>query len=331
MGLWAKIFNAPEYLSVELQKLVFVVFLLFSLQFLLKLLSSILNADQRPAVNGFLNFVTNFFTVLLVWVLSLTTAGSIFYLGIGSSLIPVIVLIIASLILFPKLYKKIAPSLKKIELAYSKDLVKLGHQFFVIQIAGLILFATDSMIITQLFGPADVTVYNVAYRYFFVIGQVFTVVITPFWSAVTEAYIKEDFVWLKKATGKILKIWLILTFVVFIMVIFSSFVYSIWVGESIIVPFSLSVVMGIFVILFNWTNVFAYFINGTGKVRLQYYNSIFIAAANIPLSIYFARNLNMGITGVMAATCVCISLGAVWAPIQYRKIISNTDKGIWAK
>ncbi len=328
---WTKIFNAPEYLSNDLSKLIFIVFLLFSLQFLLKLLSSIVNADQRPAVNGFLNFITNFSTVVLVWILSLTTAGSIYFLGLGSSLIPVIVFLTASIILFSKFYKRISPSLKWVKLNYSKDLVKLGFQFFVIQIAGLILFATDNMIITQIFGPADVKVYNIAYRYFFLIAQIFTVVLTPFWSAVTEAYVKEDYDWLRRSTRKILNVWIGLTFIVILMIIFSNFIYSIWVGNEITVPISLSIVMGIFVILFNWTNVFAYFINGIGKIKLQFYSSIFIAIANIPLSIYLAKYLNMGITGVMTATCICISVNAIWSPIQYKKIINKTAAGIWAK
>jgi O-antigen/teichoic acid export membrane protein len=214
---------------------------------------------------------------------------------------------------------------------HSKDLVKLGTQFFVIQIAGLIVFATDNMIITQLFGPAEVTVYNIAYKLFYFVPLFFNIILTPLWSAYTEAYVKEDYQWIRNAMTKILKIWLLLSVGVVIMVFLSGAIYKIWVGDQVYIPFNLSLVMGVFVIISNWNNIFAYFINGTGKIRLQLYYSIFIAIINIPLSVYFAKNLGIGITGVMVATCVCVIIGSIWVPIQYLKIINKKATGIWAK
>jgi hypothetical protein len=49
------------------------------------------------------------------------------------------------------------------------------------------------------------------------------------------------------------------------------------------------------------------------------------------LSVFFAKNLNMGISGVIAATCICVGIGAIWAPIQYSKIVNKKAKGIWIK
>jgi O-antigen/teichoic acid export membrane protein len=328
---WTKILNSPEYLSSTINNLVFWVFIFFSVQFLLKLINSIINADQRPAVNGFLSVLTNFFTVLMVYIFLKTTKGNILYLGIGSSIIPTIIFVIASFVLFSGMYKSISPSFKNINLKYSKELAHLGMQFFIIQIAGLILFATDNMIITQIFGPSEVTTYNVAYKLFYFVPLIFNVILTPLWSAYTEAYVKDDITWIKNSAKKVVRVWVLLSFAVVGMIIFSDFLYKIWIGDKVHVPFELSIVMGIFVILANWNNIFAYFINGVGKIRLQFYNSIFVAVINIPLSIYFAKDLNMGITGVMAATCVCVAIGSIWAPVQYLKIVNKTAKGIWAK
>jgi O-antigen/teichoic acid export membrane protein len=328
---WNGIFNAPPYLKSELNLLIAVVFILFSLQLLLKLIYSVNQADQRPAVNGFISALSNIFGVLFVLILYNTSKGNLVALGAGLSLIPVIILFLVSVILFTKLYKKISPRLKYVKMNQSGELFGLGMRFFVIQIAGLIVFATDNLIITQLFGPSDVTVYNIAYKLFYFIPIIFNVILTPFWSAYTEAYLKQDYDWIKNSINKILKFWLILSSVAILMVIFSGIIYQIWVGSGIFIPFELSVMMGLFAILSNWNNIFIYFINGTGKIRLQFYNSILIALINIPLSIYFARNLNWGITGVMAATCICVAFGSVWAPVQYHKIINKKAYGIWAK
>jgi len=328
---WQKILNTPAYLTGEINVLVFWVFIFFSLQFLFKLLYSIINADQRPAINGLLSALSNSLTLLIIFVLYLTTKKNLLYLGLSSSIVPVLVILGASFFLFSGIYKSFSPSIKSVNIKYSKDLFSLGMQFFVIQLAGLILFATDNIIISQLFGPKEVTTYNVAYKYFNYILLIFNVVLVPFWSGYTEAFVKDDIVWIKKVTNKILEIWILLSSLAVVMIIFSNFVYKIWVGSEIKVPLFLSIVMGIFVILANWNNIFSYFINGVGKIRLQFYNSIVVAIINIPLSILFAKNFKMGISGVMTATCVCVLIGSVWAPIQYKKIINKTAKGIWAK
>lgn len=328
---WSKIFNSPEYLNSELNLLIAIVFFLFSLQLLLKLIYSVNQADQRPAINGFISAATSIFSVLFLFILYKTSERNLVFLGTGLSFVPVIILILATIILFAKVYRNVSPAIKYFKMDQSKDLVKLGVQFFVIQIAGLIVFATDNMIITQLFGPSDVTVYNIAYKLFYFVPLFFNIILTPFWSAYTEAYVKGDFQWIRNSMNKILKIWVLLSLGVVFMVILSDAIYRIWVGGQILIPFNLSIVMGIFVILLNWNNLFAYFINGTGKIRLQLVYSIFIAIINIPLSVYFAKNLDFGVTGVMMATCVCVALGSIWVPIQYSKIINNKASGIWAK
>jgi O-antigen/teichoic acid export membrane protein len=328
---WSKIFNSPAYLNSELNLLIAIVFFLFSLQLLLKLIYSINQADQRPAINGFISASTSIFSVLFLIILYKTSKRNLVFLGTGLSIVPVIILILITIILFAKVYKNVSPAIKYFKMDQSKDLVRLGMQFFVIQIAGLIVFATDNMIITQLFGPSDVTIYNIAYKLFYFVPLFFNIILTPFWSAYTEAYVKEDFQWIRNSMNKILKIWVLLSFGVVLMVMLSEGIYEIWVGGQIIIPFNLSLVMGIFVILLNWNNIFAYFINGTGKIRLQLIYSIFIAIINIPLSVYFAKNLGLGVTGVMTATCVCVALGSIWVPIQYSKIINKKAAGIWAK
>ncbi|MEJ2617261.1 MAG: oligosaccharide flippase family protein [Ignavibacteriaceae bacterium] len=328
---WLEIFKAPVYLENELNTLVLLSVIFFLTQFVLRLLTFIINADQKTALNGFFSFSINLLTVLLVYILLKITSPSILILGAGSTFIPVVVFIFASFIFFSRKYKSISPSFKAVRLSNLKDLLGLGTQFFIIQISSLIIFTTDNLIITQLFGPDDVTIYNIAFKYFNYIPIIFFMILTPMWSAYTEAYVKDDFGWIKNAVNKILKVWMLLSILVIIMIFAANRIYDIWLNAQIKVPLDLTILMGLFAIISNWNNIFAYFINGVGKIRLQLYASVIVGIINIPLSIYFAKNLNMGISGVMAATCVCIGVGAVWAPIQYSKIVNKKATGIWAK
>ena len=326
---WTTILKAPQEYFELLNTLVFWVFILFLVQFLLKLLTSIINAEQRPALNGALSLIINSLILIAVFTLSKFTVKSFFLFALISSSVPVIVFIVASFFLFSNHYKQIAPSFRFINFKYSSSLVKLGMQFFVIQISSLIVFTTDNMIITQLYGPEQVVIYNVAYKYFLMAALIFNVVLAPFWSAFTEAYVKKEIDWIKNSIRKLIFIWAFISILAIGMILVSGLVYEIWVGPLIEVPFILSLFTGLFVILTNWNSIFTYFINGVGKVRFQLYYSIFIAIINIPLSVFLAENAGMGITGVILSTNICLILASVWAPLQYLKIINNKARGIW--
>jgi len=328
---WADLLQAPKEYTLLLNTLVLYVLILFLVQFLLKLITSVINADQRPALNGGLSLITNSLTLLIVYFLSIYSEPSLIIFALVSSGIPVLVFLIASLFLFGGHFRNISPSFKHVNLKYSSSLVKLGMQFFVIQISSLIVFTTGNIIITQLYGPKSVVTYNVAFKYFYMVPLVFNVALAPFWSAFTEAFVKKEFEWIKNSIRKLIIIWALLSIVAALMVIISNFVYEIWVGPQVKVPFVLSVACGVFVIIANWNNIFGYFINGVGKVRLQLYYSIVIAILNIPLSIFLARNIGLGITGVMVSTNICLIFASFLFPFQYHKLINNTAKGIWNK
>jgi hypothetical protein len=52
---------------------------------------------------------------------------------------------------------------------------------------------------------------------------------------------------------------------------------------------------------------------------------------HIPLSLFLAKTMHLGINGVILSACCVTAVGSVWAPIQYKKIIDGTAKGIWDK
>ena len=328
---WTKILNTPAELKTDLSALALVVFGFFCLNFVLKLISSILLADQRPAIRDIIFFIGKLLNLIIIFILVKTTKGSLFKLGLVYSLTPVFALLIANIYFFCKDYKEYIPSLKYVDFSYAKDLMSLGFRFFIIQITAVILFTTDNMIITQLFDPSQVTPYNIAHKYFGMVLMAFIIIITPFWSAFTEAYTKKDFLWIKRIVKKLIKLWSIVVLLVLFMLLISNKFYLFWIGSKVNIPFTLSVFMGLFVVIQCWCGIFVHFINGIGKIKLQQRLSVFIAVLNIPISVFLAKYLNMGPKGVILATVICLSLAVIIAPIQYYKLINGTAKGIWDK
>lgn len=328
---WSFILNTPPEMNEEINRLIFIVFSFFCLQFIIKLISMILKADQRSAISGGINTFASLLSLIIVFILTKTTQGSLLWLSIGISAANLISPLIATFWYFRTDYRHLIPSIKYVKLSSAKDLMGLGFLFFIMQFAALILFSTDSFIIDQLYGPEEVTPYNIAFKYFSLVTMGFAIVTTPFWTAYTDAYHKQDFKWIERITKKLMLLWLLIAFGVIGMLLFASTFYKIWIGDSIKIPFMLSASMALWVLISSWTSLFGNFLSGVGIIRLSLYHSFAMIIINIPLSIFLAKYLNLGSTGVIIGTCICVLPQVFLHPIQYKKIITNTAKGIWGK
>lgn len=328
---WTKLLNTTDIPNKELSILAVFVFGSFAFQFILKTITTILTADQRPSIINLQGLLTRFIKVIILILLLNFTKGSLLKLGISFSLVNVIVLTGLTIYYFSKDYKQYRPAIKYINFSYLKDLMQLGIKFFIISITGVVLFTTDSMIIAQLFGPKEVVPYQLANRYFGIPLMLFIIIVTPLWSAVTDAYSKNDFNWIKNTIKKMQKIWILFAGATILMLIVSPFVFKIWLGDKVSIPIFLSISWSLFVGLQTYNAIFVHFINGVGKLKLQLILTIFSIILNIPLSIFLAKYVNLGISGVILATSISVILSIVFTRIQYLKIINKKAIGIWNK
>ena len=127
----------------------------------------------------------------------------------------------------------------------------------------------------------------------------------------------------------LLKVWGGIILLLVAMLLASPLVYKIWIGESLDIPFNLSLSMAIYFAILTFNMVFVNFINGIGKLKLQIFTSTISLIINIPLSIFLAKSLDLGTSGVILATCFSLLYAAILRPIQYYKIINNKATGIW--
>ena len=324
---WAVILNTEMAKADSLSYLVIIVFAFFCLQFIFKFVGIVLLADQRPAMNDLLGVIGSVLSLIISYVLTRTTEGSLNYVALTYSAAPVCVLCLAYPFFFRTRYKDIRPHYKLVDFHYTKDLMGLGIQFFVLQISGLVVFTTTNMIITQLFGPEEVTPYNIVFKYFSVVTLGFNIVLTPMWSAYTEAFCKQELAWMKQATRRMIQLWGGCVLITLIMVFCSGTVYSLWVGDKVTIPFELTLLVGMYVSVYNWNNIFAQMLAGVGKIRLSLFNSVFNAVIFIPLALWLGRIF--GITGIVLATLIVLLTSTFWQPIQCVKILKGTAKGIW--
>lgn len=326
---WKDILNTSNYEGESLNLVALTIVSFFCISFVIQLINTILAANHKPAKSSLISLIGSLFSLILIFILTKYTDPSLIKLVLVLAGVPLIVQVISSVWLFRTSLISIAPKFKLIDFKYAKELLSVGSVFFIIQIGALVLFQTDNIVITQLFGPKEVTIFNIAYKLFSVIIMVFTIIITPFWSAFSDAYTKKDMDWIKGVITKMQKYWLLLIVLTICLLLISPFVFQLWLGDSVKIPFTLSVAMTIYVIAYTWQTIHVFLLNGIGKVRLQLYLVVISAVVNIPLAIFLGKKI--GLAGITFSNAILFIIMGIIFSIQCKKILNNSASGIWLK
>jgi O-antigen/teichoic acid export membrane protein len=298
---------------------------------ILSILTTTLVAFHKVAISNTIEFITSLMVLLITYILRKTTESNIVFIGLINSLIPIILLFTASVIFYNTLLKDYKPAFSFIDFKLSRFLFSKGIQFFLIQLAVMFMFTSNNIIISQLFGPEQVTPFSIINKYFSIPMMGFGIIIMPFWASFADAYFKNDINWVKNMVKKLIYIWLALALCLIIMVLLLPFVLDIWIKRQLEYNQALIWYSALFILISSWSSIFSNFINAVDKIRVQFFGAILLVFINVPLSIFLCKYLNMGIEGIMLSSCICLLPGSILSPYQYHLIINKKAKGIWAK
>lgn len=323
---WNKVLNTDAVSNGEIIKLVYIVTIFFLINFVVSIINQIYYAYQKSMLVGFIQITQNIIMLLAILLIRNLPNKSIVYLGLIYGISTLTTNVAFSIMFFSK-NKEIRPSIKDFSKEKVFDILSLGMKFFVMQISAIIIFTTDNILITQLIGPEYVTKYNIVQKIFGVLMMVHAILITPLWSAYTEAYTKKDYAWIKKILLKLKLLMVPITGIALIIYILFDFIMKIWIKQSLNIPKSLVILVAIYTLVSIWNNIYAYFLNGIGLLKVSLNLSIIGAIINIPLAIYFAKNLGLGMQGIILSNILCLLMSSIVQPIQTYCIINNKLKG----
>ena len=324
-----KFFNTFAISNVDLRNALFVALAFTLLNFVTKNIGLIFVAMQKYAINDLLSVLGNLLSLAIIFILTKTTSPNLLYVIFTYTATQCFVYLFAAIPLFTK-YKELRPSLNYFDWSLSRQIVGKGLGFFVIQISScLVIFGAANIFITQFCGPATVTTYNIAYKFFNLLVIAYTIILSPMWNAYTDAYVKSDMKWIEQTFNRALKLWGLSVTGGFIMLAGCQIFYHLWVGEKVIVPFTVSLCTLIYVCFFNLNNCVTYLINGLNKIRIQVFTSLVFTALYIVVVLLLGKQL--GIEGVvlsMAGSYACMSIIHLY---QCRLLIKEKANGIWNK
>ena len=325
-----RLFNVDIGLIGNLDIVLYVATILVCATFIFKFIGNFYMGLQLPSVNNFIGSIGSTLALLGTFIIYLFGNRSLLLVASVNLSAPLLVYLLAFPITFMGKYKFLSPSFKYIKKTSIREIFSIGFKFFALQIPAVLLFFTSNILISKLFNPAMVTPYQIAYRYFVMTMTLFSIICVPYWTATTDAYEKRDFEWIRRANRTLNRFVLLLFFIIVCMILLSRPVYSVWIGDNSDVPFSMTMIAGLYQFLLIYSMRYSYVLNGIGALRLQLIFTILAAAIYIPLATLVCH-LTHDINYLLLVMCVVHVPGLVVNIIQYHKIMNGTAKGIWIK
>jgi O-antigen/teichoic acid export membrane protein len=293
---WQRLFNTTGVDAATLRS-----FALLTIFFILAsmwsgLVNQVLNALQRSSAVVFGQMVFNALCLVFVFVLLHTARPSLVLMATAYGM----ALLASHAALSIWCYRQrlaLAPraSVDRPRLA---ALMRLGLQFFALELGYVVTVATDKILITQMFGPQSVAQYDVLFKLFSVVTVAHGLITMPLWSSYANAYHQDDHAWIH-ATLRGQRL-------VFVAFAVARPVLAWWVGAAIPVSTGLVAGMAAFIAIFTWNNIHSTALNSIGITGPQLRLSLLAMMVNVPLSIAAVRAGGFGAEAIPLASAISL-------------------------
>lgn len=216
------------------------------------------------------------------------------------------------------------PRLQLVSWRLLRPIFRSGLLFFGIQLGGLVVFSSDSLVISHFLSPTLVTPYSVTWRLMSYIAATQMLFFPALWPAYSEAWARGDRAWIQLTYSRVRKV----TFIVLaagcpVALLFARPIIQFWAGPSAVPSESLISLMCLWIVIFAVTTNQSCLLGATGRVAKQAIASVIAALVNLLLSITWVRI--MGPPGVLLATIVSYVVFILGIQIvEVRKILHGS-------
>lgn len=270
---WNDFFNISESVvsRATLNTTVRIIYAGIVLQFIFKMVVYILYALQKSAVNNMIAFLTSLFQFMAVILLpSLSISENLIRLAVvfivSSNLLYMVVTVFA---FRNEQIKGCGVSLKYFETDAALKTVNIGVLFLWTQILHLLISLTDDFLVTKFTSPKYEVYFSIYNRLFSLVGTLFTLALTPVWSAVTKAQEERDYLWVRKIYRFANRAVLLGVAGELLIILVMQFVVNIWLGSHAIqVDYTYALIFAVYGSIMLFQSVQETFAYGFGKVMV---------------------------------------------------------------
>lgn len=185
----------------------------------------------------------------------------------------------------------------------ARMMVQSGSEFFILQLAALIVFNSDNLIVTHYLGPSEVASYSIAWKLVSYGTLAQTLLAPALWPAYSEAFARNDLAWVRKIFFRTM--WMTMGTALVCAIIFAiagRWIIGVWASHAAVPSESLLILMCIWTVISTFMNNTSTVLVAKGETRLQAWASILAAVVNLGLSVHWVHRI--GSIGVILGTIV---------------------------
>ncbi len=220
--------------------------------------------------------------------------------------------------------RPIAPEWSGFDSSVGRTLVGTGLVFLLLQVAMLVGYQIDNLVIAQILGAAAVPGYAIPMRVFLVAPTLIGIATMPLWPAYREAIARRDGAWVARTLRRSVALTIMASGLSSaVLVAVGPALIELWVGPSIQPSLPLLVALGLWAVALSLSSTLAMLLNAAGVIKLQAALAILMAASNLAISIVLVGRIGIlgAVVGSLTAQAVFILLPfAVLVPQILQKV-----------
>ncbi len=324
---WQSILNTSLIPNSELITLTAITISLFIIGFILRTINQVYLAYGNSTAESLFHLIISLITLGLIWIASeVSEKGNLILLSAIVTGVPVFIYSLVTIYTFLYKFPHLRPSVKFIKLRESRSLMIQSLQSFISSVTYLVIYGSIPFIVAHLFSPNEVAVFNIAYSMFNLPIMVITLIVMPVKPLVTIAFTKRDFDWIRMMQKKLNKIAIIIVGGTVLMILSNQFIYHIWIGDKVTIPYILSLSIGFFAIIniLQFSN--SIIVLGTGKMIINVILSPINIGIFITLSVILSELLN-NVIGVSIALTVTCMIPLIVYPFWLKRVMPGHQEG----
>lgn len=183
----------------------------------------------------------------------------------------------------------------------AKELLDSGSSFFLIQVAAVVVFSSDNIIVSHYLGASEVTPYSAVWRVAGLAAVLQSLAFPALWPAYAEAYARRDYQWIRRTFSGTMKAILGLNVACALgLACFGRVFIRMWAGVAAVPDRRLILAMAFWIIVNGFMSVESCLLAALNRTRGQAILSICAAMVNVVLSIILVRHV--GALGVIGGT-----------------------------
>jgi O-antigen/teichoic acid export membrane protein len=300
---WGGLFKLTDpRLSHEVSVCVAIAVTFFLLSLPLNLVNRVLSGYQQTQITNYFNLLSSFLGLVAI-IAVIKLHGSLVMLMLMYSA----TLMAGTLILnlWVNLWDRpwLFPKPGAVDRTIIRSLLGSGLGFFLLQIAGLIVFNSDNLVISHYMGAVDVVPYSVTWKLAGYASVLQAAIFPSLWPTYSEAYERGDYAWVRKAFWNAARLALgAVAIAVVGLVIFGRSLIGWYVGQAAVPSEILLMAICLWTLISTGMDLEACFLAAINRVRLQGTLSIVAAGLNLWLSILLVKRI--GSLGVVLGTII---------------------------